>query len=121
MIITRKTHGVTDEHIFVTREFFSLLRGILNSNDFSKSAINLIKIDDEACMELFRHCLCLALDLDSTLSYTELKGMIDYVSKSLRNIMPASIVDKSDSFRKGFVEACMHCIVISRNTARGEK
>lgn len=126
MILSKKTHGVSDNHIRVTRDYFSIVKSLLEGTKdeiiLSNQARYLLQSDKEACMELYRHCLCLALNLDTKLSYRDLECLEKPVANRLRFLLSnLCITDKSDVYKKGFVEACMHCIVISRNSIRGDK
>lgn len=125
MILSKKSHGVSDKHINVTREYFRIIKSLTDNSDtvsMSSEARYILQTNEEACMELYRHCLCCALSLDTKLSYKELGSVVVYVTERLQIVLEyLSVLDKSDSYRKGFIEACMHCIVISRNSLRGDR
>jgi hypothetical protein len=118
MIFTRK-HNVAEINKVLTKEYFALLKKYKDNPNFT-SEMNLLSINSEACMELYRHSLCVALGLESNLSYKELTPVVDIFVTDLSKVIDLNqILDKSTDFKKGFLEACMHCIVMTRNQMRG--
>lgn len=93
----------------------------LDTERFSNSVV-ILNSSKEACMEVYRHSLCLCLGLDSSLAYKELGLLCDYFSLEFSKLDEIKRLGGSSSeVKEGFLEACMHYIVSSRNVARKVK
>lgn len=71
--------------------------------------------DDRLISELLRHSLCVALNLESTGANRVVdeisEGSVKVVKKVLKK---TDIMTKSDEFKQGFLEACVHCIEFAK-------
>lgn len=129
IFVNKKKHNVDNSHIEVTESYLNLLAEsrenvscLYEDNLSAVEAIKLLDTSIDACMELYRFCLCFAFGLECKLAYEILQPL----SKSVTNILKEELrkrglLTKSKEYKQGFVEACMHCIVMSRNVARGDK
>lgn len=111
-----------DNHIQkeLTRAYLDFLIDSKKSYSETK-AFKLLSCNNNACMELYRHSLCICLGLDSTLAFKSLDSfIIDLCVKNLSSVLSKhSIKDLDMSVKKGFLESCMHYIVATRNQSRG--
>lgn len=127
IFIDKKKHNVEKNHIDVTNSYLSILRDTRDNIDsiycgskLAGDAVMLLDTNLEACMDLYRYCLCTALSLDCKLAYETLVPISTVVINMLKDkLQELDLLNKSIEYKQGFVEACMHCIVMSRNVARG--
>lgn len=124
MFLTKKT-AVKKVHFDVSKQYFLFLatnRTMMQrlDNDL-KIGMMLVDYDIDACMELYRCGVCEALELDYTSTYCELASL----SVELGNFLKAKFIDwgmpnYTLEERQAFLEACVHCMVYTRNNARGD-
>lgn len=100
----------------MTREFFEYLGTVIMS-EYPK-AFDKCNMSAEAIMEVYRHSLCLALDLPTECNDPELAEMCVRLAGLLRG-STKKLPYKTDEQKSGFVQGCVHCIVITRNRLKG--
>lgn len=73
----------------------------------------------EEVAELLRYSMCIALDLSSKGFNTKIESLGVECAKYMRNIVKNfDVVNKSEDFRQGILEACVHSMQMSINRAR---
>lgn len=102
--------------IEMTREFFVHLGSTIRS-EFPKE-FERCNQSAEDIMEVYRHSLCLAFGLESELNAVELNKVCDRLAELLSGSI-SKLPFRTDEQKSGFVQGCMHCIVISRNRLKG--
>ena len=111
----------------VTEKYFEVLldttESLSNSEDLPsnfKSAVDTITCSIDAIMDFYRYCLCLALDLNSTLDFHEVSPLATSVVNVLKvdkDIISIKSFNNRD-YSARFIQACVHSIVFTRNVAR---
>jgi hypothetical protein len=65
--------------------------------------------------ELFRYSICSVLDLSSSFISVKVKELTKGVVNTIKpTIIKYNINNKSIEYKQGFLEACVHCIEMSR-------
>ena len=90
----------------VVRAYFSCLK----SKDFVLSASEI--------SELLRHSMCKLLSLESKGASSKIENYSKFIVNSLCGILKSYNIDEmSDDYKKGLLEACVHCMEMSRKKA----
>lgn len=106
MVLMKSSCSNRDMVSSIVRSYFGYIRG---SN---------LTYDEIA--ELLRYSMCVALDLNSKGFNTRIEESGKECSKYIRNIVQDfDILDKSEDYRQGLLEACVHSMQMSVNRARG--
>ena len=82
-------------------------------------AICLILTSEEAIMELYRHSINRALELETSLCFPDLAPLVVDCKLLIQETLGrARILSMTASEKKIFLEMCIHCIVTMRNIVR---
>lgn len=105
MILKTKNKVLVDEKAYkgVVSNYFNFLRS------------NSISLDEFEISELLRYSLCVSLGLETKGFNTFIedfsKGYVKLLRKELKQ---KGVLNQTDEYKKGFLEACIHCIEFSR-------
>ncbi len=122
-VIQDLVRDVTRFYLFTLQNTTNnLLKNTDTSYSFKLAACNTVK-DIDRVMELYRHSLCLFFDFESTLDYKDIEPLVILMVNSFKtnnnlNRFKETYI-KDENMKKGFIQACVHSIVMTRNLARG--
>ena len=110
-LLKTKPKNLVEREVYdgVMREYFKYLKSLT------------IRLDYQEMSELLRHSVCLALDLQSRGTTTKLQVMSSVLSERLKKVMPRGIESKSTEYKQGVLEACVHCIEMTRRRVDGQR
>lgn len=72
-------------------------------------------LSETAIAELLRHSVCISLNLESKGYDSFIESITDDCVKVIKPIFKRfNVLLQSDEYKRGMLEACMHCIELSR-------
>lgn len=115
--VRRRHKDLAKASMSVTRYFFEIM-GTFGLKEYPKEFVA-CNATPENVIEVFRHSLCLALDLHSELNCVGLDDFCECMAIHLKDALVEYNLETEEN-KTALVQACVHCIVSTRNRVRGE-
>ena len=119
MFLMRSKNCNVDKSMEVTRK---VVKSFFDYSDELRSSfsqeLKMISGSPDVVREVFRHSLCLALNLKSVSAYPELSEICKlYANRLIPEV--SSVLDKPEAYRQGVLQAGVHYMMFS--TKRNKK